>query len=72
LRDGMPVISKDGLMPGYSSFIIFVPSSHTGAVVLSNQHGCGVRKIGTSLIRRLNGLETQTAEPMAPPEDSDE
>jgi serine-type D-Ala-D-Ala carboxypeptidase/endopeptidase len=70
LPDGAPIISKGGAMPGYSSFIIFAPFSRTGAVVLSNQARCGVEKIGTSLMRRLNGLQTQPAV-MAPPQEDD-
>ncbi len=71
LRDGTPIVWKDGLMPGYSSMMMFAPSSRTGVVVLANQRRCGVGKIASSLLRRLNGLETRPAEPMPAPESDD-
>jgi serine-type D-Ala-D-Ala carboxypeptidase/endopeptidase len=45
LRNGVQVIWKDGLMPGYSSYINFAPSSRTGSVVLANQARCGVQLV---------------------------
>ncbi len=70
LADGTPIVLHEGAMPGYSSTMIFGPSSRTGVVVLSNQRNCGVPKIAGALIRRLNGQET-LAEPMVAPEDDD-
>jgi CubicO group peptidase (beta-lactamase class C family) len=69
LRNGAQAIWKDGVMPGYSSYMNFSPSSHTGSVVLANQRRCGVRLIAAALITRLNGLRLQPAEPAPSTED---
>jgi CubicO group peptidase (beta-lactamase class C family) len=69
LRNGTRVIWKDGLMPGYSSYMNFSPSSHTGSVVLANQRHCGVRLVAAALISRLNGLGPQPADPAPSSED---
>jgi D-alanyl-D-alanine-carboxypeptidase/D-alanyl-D-alanine-endopeptidase len=52
--DGTSLIFKDGAVPGYSAFIVFAPSSQTGAVVLANQAGCPVVRIGMQLMRGMN------------------
>jgi D-alanyl-D-alanine-carboxypeptidase/D-alanyl-D-alanine-endopeptidase len=64
LGNGIQVVWKDGLMPGYSSYINFAPSSRTGSVVLANQARCGVRPVAAELITRLNGLVPDPAEPV--------
>jgi len=64
LRNGVQVIWKDGLMPGYSSYINLGPSSRTGSVVLANQARCGVGPVAAELITRLNGLAPDPAEPV--------
>jgi D-alanyl-D-alanine-carboxypeptidase/D-alanyl-D-alanine-endopeptidase len=64
LGNGIQVVWKDGLMPGYSSYINFAPSSRTGSVVLANQARCGVGAVAAELITRLNGLVPDPAEPV--------
>jgi CubicO group peptidase (beta-lactamase class C family) len=65
--NGLKTIFKDGAVPGYSSFMIFTPSSASGAVVLSNQTGCPVTRIGAQIIGSLNGSGTYL--PELPPSD---
>jgi D-alanyl-D-alanine-carboxypeptidase/D-alanyl-D-alanine-endopeptidase len=60
--DGTKLISKDGAVPGYAAFIVFAPSSQTGAVVLANQVGCPVVKIGMQLMRGMNAPATIPAD----------
>jgi CubicO group peptidase (beta-lactamase class C family) len=69
LRNGIQVIWKDGVMPGYSSHINFAPSRGTGSVVLANQARCGVRPVAAELITRLNGLMPGPAEPLLSDDD---
>ena len=52
--DGTKLIFKDGAVPGYAAFIAFTPSSQTGVVVLANQTGCPVVRIGMQLVRGMN------------------
>jgi hypothetical protein len=53
--DGIKVIFKDGAAPGYSTFIIFTPSTASGAVILSNHRECPVQRMGGQIISVLNG-----------------
>jgi D-alanyl-D-alanine-carboxypeptidase/D-alanyl-D-alanine-endopeptidase len=53
--DGIEVIFKDGATPGYSTFIIFTPSTASGAVILSNHRDCPVQRMGGQIISALNG-----------------
>jgi CubicO group peptidase (beta-lactamase class C family) len=71
LASGQPIILKDGAMPGYASFMVFAPSTHTGAVILSNQARCPVRKIGATLINALNDGSGQPPD-VPPSEDEDD
>lgn len=57
------VVFHDGLMPGYSSMMIFAPTKRTGVVVLANQARCGASKVALALFRHLNGAEGQPTEP---------
>lgn len=67
--DGLKTIFKDGAMPGYSSFMVFTPSSGTGAVILSNQARCPVARIGAQIIGGLNGSGENP--PELPPSDDE-
>ena len=53
------VIFKDGALAGYASYMVFVPSRATGAVVLSNQRGCAVAKIAGQIMAGLSGSGVQ-------------
>jgi D-alanyl-D-alanine-carboxypeptidase/D-alanyl-D-alanine-endopeptidase len=53
--NGLKTIFKDGAVPGYTSFMVFTPSSGSGTVILSNQTGCPVTKLGAQIIGSLNG-----------------
>ena len=53
------IIYKDGAMPGYASFMVFVPSRATGVVVLSNQAKCAVAKIAGQIMAGLSGADAQ-------------
>jgi CubicO group peptidase (beta-lactamase class C family) len=57
------VVYKDGAMPGYASFMAFVPSRGTGVVVLSNQAGCAVPNIASQIINGLIGAGGQELAP---------
>ncbi len=61
MRDGPngKIIFKDGAMPGYASYMVFVPSHGTGVVILSNQAGCAVRKIAGQIMGELSGASAQ-------------
>jgi D-alanyl-D-alanine-carboxypeptidase/D-alanyl-D-alanine-endopeptidase len=65
MRDGPhgKVIFKDGAMPGYASYMVFVPTQATGVVVLSNQAKCTVRRIAGQIMRELNGADGQDLPP---------
>ena len=52
--DGTRTIFKDGATPGYSTFIIFTPTTASGAVILSNHRGCPVQRMGAQIIGALN------------------
>jgi CubicO group peptidase (beta-lactamase class C family) len=67
-RNETPIIFHSGLMPGYSSMMIFGPTIRAGVVVLANQANCGAGKVGAAVFRRLNGTEGEATEPM-PQED---
>ena len=54
LHDGTLVINKDGTGPGFTDFVAFTPSTHTGVVVMANQLQCGVSKISFSILSALN------------------
>jgi serine-type D-Ala-D-Ala carboxypeptidase/endopeptidase len=62
------VIFKDGAMPGYASYMVFVPAQATGVVVLSNQARCEVRKIAGQIMGELSEAGGQEL----PPSDSEE
>jgi serine-type D-Ala-D-Ala carboxypeptidase/endopeptidase len=62
------IIFKDGAMPGYASYMVFVPSQETGVVVLSNQAECAVRKIAGQIMSGLSEADG----PDLSPSDSDE
>jgi serine-type D-Ala-D-Ala carboxypeptidase/endopeptidase len=61
MRDGPKgrVIFKDGAMPGYASYMVFVPAQETGVVVLSNQGQCAVQKIAGQIMSELSGADAQ-------------
>jgi CubicO group peptidase (beta-lactamase class C family) len=65
--NGLKTIFKDGAVPGYTSFMVFTPSSGSGTVILSNQTGCPVTKIGAQIIGSLNGSGVEL--PELPPSD---
>jgi CubicO group peptidase (beta-lactamase class C family) len=54
LSNGTQLFYKDGAVPGFSAFIIYAPSTLTGAVVLANQYHCPVQQLGATLINSLN------------------
>src|SRR4029077_10441145 len=54
LANGTPLFYKDGAVPGFSAFMIYAPSTLTGAVILANQSQCPVQKLGATLINGLN------------------
>jgi serine-type D-Ala-D-Ala carboxypeptidase/endopeptidase len=54
LADGTQLFYKAGAVPGFSAFIIYAPSTRTGAVVLANQAKCPVQQIGSTLVNDLN------------------
>jgi len=54
LANGTQLFYKDGAVPGFSAFMIYAPSTMTGAVVLANQTQCPVQKLGATLINDLN------------------
>jgi CubicO group peptidase (beta-lactamase class C family) len=62
------VIFKDGLMPGYRSYMVFAPQLGTGVVVLSNDASCAVARIAGQIMGGLNGNEAQDL----PPSEMDE
>jgi hypothetical protein len=47
--------------------MVFTPSSGSGTVILSNQTGCPVTKIGAQIIGSLNGSGVEL--PELPPSD---
>jgi D-alanyl-D-alanine-carboxypeptidase/D-alanyl-D-alanine-endopeptidase len=57
MRDGAHgrIIFKDGAMPGYAAYMVFVPTQGTGVVVLSNQARCEVHKIASQIMSELVG-----------------
>jgi D-alanyl-D-alanine-carboxypeptidase/D-alanyl-D-alanine-endopeptidase len=59
MRDGPHgrIIFKDGAMPGYASYMVFVPTQGTGVVVLSNQAQCAVQKIAGQIMGELSGAD---------------
>jgi CubicO group peptidase (beta-lactamase class C family) len=57
------VIFKDGAMPGYASYMAFVPARGTGVVVLSNQAHCAVTKIAVQIVAGMGGADTQGSPP---------
>jgi CubicO group peptidase (beta-lactamase class C family) len=59
MRNGAhgPIISKDGAVPGFASYMVFVPAQGTGVVVLSNQARCAVQKIAGHIMSELSGAE---------------
>jgi D-alanyl-D-alanine-carboxypeptidase/D-alanyl-D-alanine-endopeptidase len=61
MRDGPHgrIIFKDGALPGYASYMVFVPTQQTGAVVLSNQARCAVQKIAGQIMRELSASDGQ-------------
>ncbi len=63
--DGTKTIFKDGATPGYSTFIIFTPTTASGAVILSNHRGCPVQRMGGQIIGALNEPEGRPFEPPA-------
>ncbi len=67
--DGTKTIFKDGATPGFVSFMIFTPGTQSGAVVLSNQRGCQVHRIGGQIVGALNG---PAESPFEPPQFGDE
>ena len=70
MRDGLHgrVIFKDGLMPGYASYMAFSPQFGTGVVVLSNDRTCAVAPIASQIMGDLNGDDPQDL----PPSEMDE
>jgi serine-type D-Ala-D-Ala carboxypeptidase/endopeptidase len=68
LTNGVEVIGKDGVTAGYASLITFAPSSHTGAVILTNRVNCPVMQMGAQIIGPLNGTAVL---PVAPTFDGD-
>jgi D-alanyl-D-alanine-carboxypeptidase/D-alanyl-D-alanine-endopeptidase len=68
MRNNGKIIFKDGAMPGYTSYMVFVPAQGTGAVVLSNQGQCAVRKIAAQIMGELIGAGGQDL----PPSESNE
>jgi CubicO group peptidase (beta-lactamase class C family) len=70
MRDGPhgKVIFKDGALPGYVSYMVFVPAQGTGVVLLSNQAQCPVNKIAREIMGQLSGAGGQDA----PPSDDDD
>ena len=70
MRDGPHgrIIFKDGAMPGYASYMVFVPTQGTGVVVLSNQAQCAVQKIAGQIMGELSGADWQDL----PPSESEE
>ena len=64
--DGTKTIFKDGATPGYSTFIIFTPSTASGAVILSNHRGCRIQRMGGQIIAALNQPEESPFEPPRP------
>ena len=63
--DGTKTIFKDGATPGYSTFIIFTPTTASGAVILSNHRGCPIQRMGGQIIGALNQPEESPFEPPA-------
>jgi len=61
MRDGAHgrIIFKDGAVPGYAAYMVFVPTQGTGVVVLSNQGQCAVRKIASQIMSELIGAGGQ-------------
>jgi CubicO group peptidase (beta-lactamase class C family) len=57
MRDGAhgKIVFKEGEVPGYAAFMVFVPMQDTGVVVLSNQRNCEVHKIASQIMRELIG-----------------
>ena len=67
--DGVKTIFKDGATPGYSAFMIFTPSTASGAVILSNHRGCTVQRMGAQI---MAGLNERGEIPFEPPLSDDE
>jgi D-alanyl-D-alanine-carboxypeptidase/D-alanyl-D-alanine-endopeptidase len=59
------IIFKDGAMPGYASYMVFVPTQGTGVVVLSNQAQCAVQKIAAQIMGALSGADGMDLPPSA-------
>jgi serine-type D-Ala-D-Ala carboxypeptidase/endopeptidase len=57
------IIFKDGALPGYASYMVFVPTQQTGVVVLSNQAECAVQKIAGQIMGELSGADAQDLPP---------
>jgi D-alanyl-D-alanine-carboxypeptidase/D-alanyl-D-alanine-endopeptidase len=68
MRNNGRIIFKDGAMPGYASYMVFVPAQGTGVVVLSNQARCAVQKIAGQIMGELIGAGGQDL----PPSESNE
>ena len=62
------IIFKDGAMPGYAAYMVFVPAQEIGVVVLSNQAQCAVQRIAGQIMGELSG----TTEQDLPPSESNE
>ena len=54
--DNIQLITKDGYVGGFETFIAFYPATHTGVVVLSNKQDCPVQAMSNKLMEGLNGL----------------
>lgn len=67
--DGTKTIFKDGATPGYSTFMIFTPSTQSGAVVMSNHRGCKVQRMGAQIVGGLNAPRESPFEPAASEEE---
>jgi CubicO group peptidase (beta-lactamase class C family) len=71
LKDGTPMINKDGTGPGFTSYVAFTPSSHMGIVVLANRLMCPVSSVAFSVLSVLN-RGAANDEPGFGPDDADD
>jgi D-alanyl-D-alanine-carboxypeptidase/D-alanyl-D-alanine-endopeptidase len=71
LKDGTPMINKDGTGPGFTAYVAFTPSSHMGIVVLANQLSCTVSSVAFAVLSVLN-RGAANDEPGFGPDDADE
>lgn len=54
MKDGTPIIDKDGTGPGFTDYVAFTPATHTGVFVMANQLSCNVQQASLQILSQLD------------------